>query len=167
VAERLSLEPIGLDADVAALAVDLAPGFGGDPEPARAFLEQTLSLLTREPRPAPWGCYLASADGQTVGTCAFKAAPDADGTVEIAYMTFPAFEGRGYAGAMAAALVDIAAAAGAPLIIAHTLPEENASNRALRRNGFSHAGETIDPEDGRVWRWEKRIPPPQGEGDRA
>ena len=156
-AERLKLEPISLDADVAALAAQLAPGFGGDPEPARGFLEQTLSLLTQHPRPEPWVCYLASAEGQTIGTCAFKAGPDSDGVVEIAYMTFPAFEGRGHAGAMAAALVEIAAAAGTPLVIAHTLPEENASNRALRRNGFVHAGEVMDPEDGLVWRWEKRL----------
>ena len=71
-------------------------------------------------------------------------------------MTFPAFEGRGHASAMAAALFEIARAAGAPLVIAHTLPEENASTRALRRNSFIFAGETIDPEDGLVWRWERR-----------
>ena len=153
----LKLHPVSADADAAALAAELAPGFGGDAEPAREILEQTLQLLTREPRPDPWGCYLAEADGETVGTCAFKAAPDAAGTVEIAYMTFPAHEGRGHATAMAAALVDIAAAAGAPLVIAHTLPEENASNRALKRNGFVHVGEVIDPEDGLVWRWEKRL----------
>ena len=57
---------------------------------------------------------------------------------------------------MAAALTRIAFAAGSPLVIAHTLPQENASNRALLRNGFGFAGETIDPEDGLVWRWEKR-----------
>ena len=61
--------------------------------------------------------------------------------VEIAYMTFPAFEGRGHATATIAALVEIAAGAGARPI-ALTLPEENASNRALRRNGFVFAGET-------------------------
>ena len=72
-------------------------------------------------------------------------------------MTFPAQEGRGHATAMAAALVDIAAAAGASLAIAHTLPEENASTGALRRNGFIHAGEVMDPEDGLVWRWDKRL----------
>ena len=153
----LTLNPIALDTDPTTLARDLAPGFGGDPEPARAMLEQTLGLLTREPRPDPWGCYLASADGRTVGTCAFKAAPDAAGAVEIAYMAFPAFERQGHATAMAAALVEIAAAAGAPLAIAHTLPEENASNRALRRNGFTFAGEVEDHEDGIVWRWEKPL----------
>ena len=154
--EGLHLDPVRADADIAALSASLAPGFGGDSEPAREILEQTLSLLSKVPRPDPWGSYLASAGGQKVGICAFKTAPDGQGTVEIAYMTFPAFEGCGHAGAMAAALVEVAASAGAPLVIAHTLPEENASNRALRRNGFVHAGEVIDPEDGLVWRWEKR-----------
>jgi hypothetical protein len=45
---------------------------------------------------------------------------------------------------------------GASLVVAHTLPEENASNRALRSGGFEFAGEVSDPEDGLVWRWEKR-----------
>ena len=103
----LTLNPIGLEIDPKELARDLAPGFGGDSEPAREMLEQTIQLLTKDPRPDPWGCYLASADGQTIGTCAFKAAPDAAGAVEIAYMTFPAFERQGHATAMAAALVEI------------------------------------------------------------
>ena len=56
---------------------------------------------------------------------------------------------------MAAALAGIAIAAGV-VPIAHTLPEENASTRALRRNGFTLAGAVDDPEDGLVWRWERR-----------
>ena len=102
------------------------------------------------------GNYLAYDGEAPIGTCAFKTAPDPAGTVEIAYMTFPVHERKGYATAMAGALTDIALAAGAPLVIAHTLPQENASTRALRRNGFGHAGETVDPEDGLVWRWERR-----------
>ena len=69
-------------------------------------------------------------------------------------MTFPAYEGCGHAGRTIAALVRIAEAGGAAPI-AHTLPEENPSNKALRRNGFTYAGEVEDPEDGLVWRWEK------------
>lgn len=151
----LALEPIAADADVAALVEALLPAFLGEEALAREVLTQTVNLLTRDPRPAPWGSYLAFARDSAVGLCAFKAAPDPAGTVEIAYMTFPAFEGRGYATAMAGALTRIAFEAGSPLVIAHTLPQENASNRALRRNGFAFAGETIDPEDGLVWRWEK------------
>lgn len=154
---RVELRPISLGIDPAQLAAELAPGFGGDPAGARAMLEQTVELLTRDPRPDPWGSYLAGADGATIGICAFKAAPDAQGEVEIAYMTFPAFEGQGHATAMAGALVEVAAAGGAAMAIAHTLPEENASGRALLRNGFVHAGEVIDPEDGLVWRWEKPL----------
>ena len=152
----LTLVPLAPGADPARLARDLAPGFGGDEAPAREMLEQTFALLTGAPRPDPWGCYLAELDGAMVGTCAFKAAPDAAGEVELAYMTFPAFEGRGHATAMAGALAAIAEEAGATPI-AHTLPQENASNKALKRNGFSFAGEVQDPEDGLVWRWERAL----------
>ena len=117
----LVLVPLDADADAAGLARDLAPAFGGDEAPARALLEQTFALLTRDPRPRPWGCYLAEIDGQAVGTCAFKSAPTAAGEVELAYMTFPAYEGRGHATAMAGALARIADAGGA-MPIAHTLP---------------------------------------------
>lgn len=152
----LKLVPVGPAEDIDGLVDLLVPSFGGDSAGAREVLAQTLDLLTRDPRPDPWGCYLAWHEGQPVGTCAFKAAPDATGSVELAYMTFPAFEGRGHASAMAGRLAAIAFEAGAPLVIAHTLPQENASNRALRRNGFAFTGETIDPEDGLVWRWERR-----------
>jgi len=155
----LRLAPLGVDSDPRRLADALAPAFGGDPDGAREVLTQTVELLTRDPRPHPWGSYLAY-DGDTpVGLCAFKTAPDPEGTVEIAYTTFPAFEGRGFAVAMAGALTGIASDAGAPLVIAHTLPQKNPSSRALLRNGFTYAGETIDPEDGLVWRWERRCGP--------
>jgi ribosomal-protein-alanine N-acetyltransferase len=155
----LRLVPIAADCDAERLADELAPAFGGDPTGAREVLTQTVQLLTRDPRPAPWRSYLAHEEEVPVGLCAFKTAPDPEGTVEIAYMTFPAFERRGHAVAMASALTDIAFAAGAPLVIAHTLPQENASNRALRRNGFIFAGDRVDPEDGPVWRWERRCAP--------
>lgn len=152
----LRLAPVAGDADLDALAFELAPGFGGDPLGGREILAQMLELLTAQPRPDPWGCYLAWDGEVAVGTCAFKSAPNDKGEVELAYMTFPAFEGRGYATAMAAALFEIARGGGAPLVIAHTLPEENASTRALRRNSFDHVGSVIDPEDGLVWRWERK-----------
>jgi RimJ/RimL family protein N-acetyltransferase len=152
----LRLVPIGADADTEKLAEELAPGFGGDPAAAREILVQTVEFLAREPRPDPWGSYLAYAANTAVATGAFKSAPDEAGTVEIAYMTFPAHEGRGYARAMVPTLYSLALEHGASLVVAHTLPEENASNRALRSSGFAFAGEVSDPEDGLIWRWEKR-----------
>ena len=150
----LSLNPIAPRTDPDLFAATLAPGFGGDEGPAREILAQTVALLTRDPRPDPWGSYLVELDGTPIGIAAFKSAPNQEGEVELAYMTFPAFEGRGHATATIAALVAIAEAGGVRPI-AHTLPEENPSNKALRRNGFTYACEVEDPEDGLVWRWEK------------
>jgi ribosomal-protein-alanine N-acetyltransferase len=150
----LALRPFPLGIDPDRFAGELAPAFGGDEGPAREILGQTIELLARDPRPDPWGSYVVELDGAPVGVAAFKAAPAESGEVEIAYMTFPAYEGRGHATAVIALLAEVAIAAGARPI-ALTLPEENASNKALRRNGFVFAGEVIDPEDGLVWRWEK------------
>jgi RimJ/RimL family protein N-acetyltransferase len=124
---------------------------------------RTIAILTEMPRPAPWGCYLAWVSTDLVGVCAFKAAPDGEGTVEIAYGTFPPHEGRGHAAAMIGALLDIARAGGAAVVIAHTRPEMNASARALARNGFDQADAFVDPEDGPVWYWECVL----GEGEPA
>lgn len=150
----LALEPIALDMAPARFAAELAPAFGGDEGPAREILAQTIALLTRDPRPAPWGSYLARLDGKAIGICAFKSAPSPAGEVELAYMTFPAHERRGHATALIALLADIADRAGI-MPIAHTLPQENASNKALKRNGFAFAGAVEDPEDGPVWRWQR------------
>ena len=150
----LRLVPFERDPDPDAFAAALAPAFGGDEGPAREILAQTCALLTRDPRPDPWGSYVVHLDDCPIGIAAFKSAPDAAGAVELAYMTFPAFEGQGHATRTVAALTAIAEGAGATPI-AHTLPEENPSNKALRRNGFTYVGEVMDPEDGLVWRWEK------------
>ncbi len=127
---------------------------------------QTAPLFERLPPAWPWGSYLAASsvshDGpaslaqpQVVGVCAFKDHPNADGIVEIAYFTYPPYEERGIATAMARALIAIARSQpNAPQVIAHTLPERNASTRVLEKNGLRFAGEVMDPEDGRVWRWE-------------
>ncbi len=104
-----------------------------------------------------WAGYLAveQETSLVVGTAAFKAPPH-DGSVEIAYYTFPGFEGRGIGSAMAALLVSTAAESPAVTqVIAHTLPERNASGAILTRNGFTMTGDVIDPEDGLVWRWER------------
>ena len=116
-----------------------------------------MSHFGPEPRPAPWLAYLAAdpARGMVVGTCAFKNLPDASRHAEIAYFTFPEFEGKGYATAMASALIALARDAAPDVrVIAHTLPEVNASGSVLGKVGMRRTGEVIDPEDGLVWRWE-------------
>ena len=104
-----------------------------------------------------WGGYFVVDEHtrEVVGSCAFKTPPTEDGTVEIAYFTYPGFEGRGYATGMARKLIDLAS--GSPQVrqvIAHTLPATNASTRILERVGMTLIGEVHDPADGRVWRWQ-------------
>ncbi|MCC7362286.1 MAG: GNAT family N-acetyltransferase [Anaerolineales bacterium] len=101
----------------------------------------------------PWVGYLALAGETLVGTCAFKSPPQA-GRVEIAYFTFPEYEGHGYASAMAAHLVALAQAQNpAILVTAQTLPERNASHRILEKHGFQPVGTLHHPEAGLVLEW--------------
>lgn len=97
------------------------------------------------------------AEGMVIGLCGYKGPPSEDATVEIAYGLAPAYRGRGYATEAAQELVTHAFTSGlVRRILAHTLPESNASTRVLARCGFAHLGEVIDPEDGLVWRWERK-----------
>ncbi len=92
---------------------------------------------------------------EVVGSCAFKGPPTDEGVVEIAYFTYPGSEGRGYATEMARKLVELASgSAEVRRIIAHTLPETNASTRVLQKVGMTFDREVMDPEDGLVWRWQ-------------
>ncbi len=96
------------------------------------------------------------ASNTAIGTAGFKGAPDKDGVVEIAYGIVPSFEGRGIATEAAGVLVAFASSDPRVRIVrAHTLPEDNASTRVLKKNDFAFAGAFIDPEDGPVWRWER------------
>lgn len=104
-----------------------------------------------------WMSYLIVSDinSLAVGTCAFKSAPVPNGCVEIAYATFPGQRGHGFATAAAAGLTKLAFDTYCvSRVIARTLPERNASCRALEKSGFRLMGEVIDPEDGPVWEWE-------------
>jgi len=121
-------------------------------------LQQSLNHQRRVGCQAPWHGYAAieSESNRLVGVCGFKGNPTESGEVEIAYATVPAFEGRGHATRMAQALQQIAFESPAvQCVIAHTLPEPNASTRVLQKAGLAFAGEAVDPEDGRVWRWER------------
>jgi RimJ/RimL family protein N-acetyltransferase len=118
-----------------------------------AVAEAHRNLYSRTGAEAPWIGYLAQAGQHVVGSCGFKDRCR-DGSVEIAYVTFPAHQRRGYGTAMAASLLEIALASDdVREVRAHTLPAENASTIILRRAGFALTGQVRDPEDGDVWRW--------------
>ena len=101
----------------------------------------------------PWIGYVSIAHGQPVGGGGFKGPPVND-TVEIAYYTLPGLEGRGWATATARKLIGIAAAAAPEIVVvAQTLPQQNASTALLKKLGFELQGSVMHPEDGEVWEW--------------
>jgi RimJ/RimL family protein N-acetyltransferase len=101
----------------------------------------------------PWVAYLVVDNERCVGTCAFKGAPR-DGRVEIAYFTFPQYEGRGLATEMVKSLVAIARAQTPGITVAaQTLREENASVHILAKLGFRRVGTVQDDDAGPVWEW--------------
>ena len=146
-AKRLS------DGDVSSIAD--APNLSDIRERVRDVARSTAELYQKRGSVPPWLGYLCRNGSQcVVGTAAFVG-PPASGAVEIAYHTFPEFEGLGIATAMAHQLVEIARQADPSLrIIAFTSPENNVSTRILERIGFGRAGDGGDEEIGPTWRWE-------------
>ena len=126
------------------------------PEVSTGYVE----MLRASPEPDVWrhGFGLVDKKDQlVVGSAAFVGPPNDNGEVEIAYAIVPTYEGRGYATQATKALTEFAFADGrVQIVTANTLPEKNASARVLEKNGFVFAGEIEHPEDGLIWRWEKK-----------
>lgn len=155
---RISLVPIDSDGAPRGFTEEL-------PEVAKEVLGATAALYAAVGFKEPWIGYLAVADSTPVGACGFKS-PPVDGRVEIAYFTFPAFEGRGLATAMASGLARIARERDPELVVAaQTLPRPGASTRVLEKLGFRLVGSIDHPEDGEVWEW--RLAPERGAAGRS
>ena len=127
-------------------------------EVAQPVAQQSLTFMKSFPyETAPeWFGYLVVEEEtrQLVGTCSLKG-PPVDGVVEIAYFSFPGFEGRGIGTEMARFLVERATTLPVvTAVIAHTAAERNASTRILEKIGMKLAA--AEEEDGMaVWRWEQ------------
>jgi RimJ/RimL family protein N-acetyltransferase len=124
-------------------------------EIAAEMATATLDLYEKTGATEPWISYFAlrESDNALLGTCAFKSSP-VHGLVEIAYFTFPGYEGQGVASVMARELLKIAFDDyGVKAVLAHTLPQENASTAILQKRGFTLVEAVDDPDDGPVWRW--------------
>jgi RimJ/RimL family protein N-acetyltransferase len=144
---KLRLIEIGQDGAPARCPGYLSPA-------ARDALEGTAAFYEIVGFAPPWIGYLGDRDGDIVGSCAFKGAPE-NGRVEIAYQIFPGFEAKGLATEMTRQLVKLAQQADpSVLLVAHTLPEESASTALLRKLGFALGGPVEHPEDGTVWEWQ-------------
>jgi len=151
--EHLDALLVGGDAFEARFGLRVVPGYLAFPEalqPARRGLIEGI--------PPEWSSYLIidPVARELVGFGGFKG-PPRDGEVEIGYSIAPERQGRGHATSAARQLIQRARAAGVAVVSAHTLPEANASTRVLERCGMARAGETSDPQEGPVWRWEIRL----------
>jgi RimJ/RimL family protein N-acetyltransferase len=145
--------------DALALAVghEVVPGWAT----FREALKPTRDGLAADPASAAWGTrfFVAGQPPQLVGWGGFKGRP-ADGVAEVGYEIAESHRGRGLATAAAEAMLeeaftdpDVAA------VIAHTLPERNASTRVLEKAGFEFDGEVF--QEGReTWRF--RVARPAG-----
>lgn len=101
----------------------------------------------------PWIGYFVIREGKVVGVGGFTGKPK-DDKVEIAYGTFKDYEGQGIASFCCKELIAIAKANGSKILItAKTSPEENASTKILKRNGFKFSGTVQDEGIGDAWEW--------------
>jgi len=93
-------------------------------------------------------------DGKVFGSGGYRLAP-VNGVTEIGYGIHPDRWGGGAATALCQRLVSHAFEYGALIVRAHTLHEGFASQKVLTRNGFRYVGDSDEPDDGVVMRWER------------
>jgi [ribosomal protein S5]-alanine N-acetyltransferase len=141
---------LGDDVLSEALGHDVAAGWATFTE----ALKPTRDALAASPEGAAWGArfFVTGDPPELVGWGGFKGPPN-DGVVELGYEIAESHRGRGIATAAARAmLAEAFAAEVVKAVIAHTLPQRNASNRVLEKVGFNYDGEAL--KDGEVvWRF--------------
>ena len=143
---KMKLIPISETGKIGGKEINLPPF-------AQEALTNTVKLYQTVDYIPPWISYLAFENKNYVGGCAFKS-PPVNNNVEIAYFTFPDYEGHGVATRMAEKLVRIALEENENIrIFAQTLPEIDASTTILRKLGFNKKGKVVHKEDGVVWEW--------------
>lgn len=130
------------------------------PESKAEMSQSWLELVSNATESSAWihGFAVHRRDtGERVGNGGFKG-PPANSEVEIAYSIDEPHQGQGFATTVAQALAYYAFGQSSELekVIAHTLPQENASTRVLTKSEFKNVGEANDPDDGLVWRWERK-----------
>jgi RimJ/RimL family protein N-acetyltransferase len=120
----------------------------------RGALRSVRDALAGGSDDTPWGprLFVAGDPPELVGWGGFKG-PPRDGVVELGYEIAEARRGQGLATAAAKTMVAEAFASDrVTAVIAHTLPERNASTRVLEKNGFRLDGEEAQ-DDKVVWRF--------------
>lgn len=116
-----------------------------------------LEKVLANPAEVIWWAYLPilKKENTLIGTCGYVGPPDESGMVEIGYEIAENYRRMGLATEAANLLVEHAFTHSAVKTVrAHTLQAENGSVGVLKKLGFQKTGESIDPDEGPVWRWE-------------
>ncbi len=96
--------------------------------------------------------------GEVVGLCGFKAPPSSDGEIELGYGVAESRRRRGHATAAVGAVIELTRHNPAVrAIVALTAIDNFASQRVLEHNWFERVGTRVDPDDGEVFLWRKRL----------
>jgi RimJ/RimL family protein N-acetyltransferase len=141
---------VGDDALSEALGHDVAAGWAS----FTGALKPTRDALAADPEGAVWGTrfFVDGDPPELVGWGGFKGPPQG-GVVELGYEIAECRRGRGIAtAAVRAMLAEAFADEAVSAVIAHTLPQRNASNRVLEKVGFAFDDETLEDGDV-VWRF--------------
>jgi RimJ/RimL family protein N-acetyltransferase len=130
------------------------------PDKWTAFPEAILvsfDKIKSDPSLAEWFFHfiIHRADNKLIGTGGYKGHPSPEGMVEIGYEIISPYRGKGYATEAAAAFIQHAFSfANIQKVVAHTLPDYNASVSVLRKTGMQFVQKENHPEEGEVWLWE-------------
>ena len=106
----------------------------------------------------PGGHWMIVAGGEAVGMCGIKGVPSPDGEVEVGYGIAASRRRRGHMSRGLALVLD--ALRSDPTIrtvIAETAVDNVGSQRVLEGNGFARIGGRVDPADGELFVWRKRL----------
>lgn len=127
------------------------PEFGMDP------YRYSYDKLRNNPDEIQWWLYLFihPADRALAGMGGYKGPPDEHGMVEIGYQIYEPYRNRGLVTEAAIGLINRAFEHPDVMIVqGHTLAEENASVRVLKKCGMVFTGAFDDPDDGPIWQWQ-------------
>lgn len=139
----------------ALLGVTLANDWLGF-EAAREAMPPSYEFLKSHPSAYGWWTYLFihTADNKLIGLGGFKGVPDDSGMVELGYSIAPAYREQGLATEASRGMLDYAFShREIRMVDAHTLPQQNASTRVLKKIGMQYVDTVIDPTDGEIWHW--------------
>jgi RimJ/RimL family protein N-acetyltransferase len=110
------------------------------------------------------GAWLVVSDGEVVGLCSYKNAPDPDGKVEIGFGIAASRRRQGHATRAVTALLAIAGNdPPVRMLFAETSIANVASQRVLEKSGFTRVGSRTHKEDGDLLLWRRDV----GDSERA